>query len=271
MQSSTTIKEQIEKEMNKIGYGSHVISSVIRQINDEDKTSIEHLFAEACWYGYTDVIKAISNIENFDVNRYGSAVVTPLYWAAYQGHLDIVKHLIAKGADVNLEVNHQDIKTPIEIAAANKHPEVVYCLYKAGAEYANPNIKIVLDQYEADTIRKIEGMSDFKAFFEKFREMSNKNIHMFQIAATGELKEIKNILKQIFENACEPVIGVDNIITLLNTSKDKKKYLPLLQAAEKWKERLTYVEKTVGNDPSPVDEEEVEEKKVSFKCRCTIM
>ena len=48
---------------------------------------------------------------------------TPLHIAAYHGHLDVVKSLVAEGVDVNRRVDEG--QTALHMAAKNGHTEVV--------------------------------------------------------------------------------------------------------------------------------------------------
>ena len=57
---------------------------------------------------------------------------TPLHLAVRQNNPDIVKLLIAKGADVN--ATNQDVWTPLHTAAQYGHPEMVKLLIEAGAD-----------------------------------------------------------------------------------------------------------------------------------------
>ena len=61
----------------------------------------------------------------------GRAKTTPLQEAAWAGHVEIVRLLIAAGANVS----HVDIDgfSPASQAAANRHWEVVFLLAEAGA------------------------------------------------------------------------------------------------------------------------------------------
>lgn len=66
-----------------------------------------------------------------DVIDNGRAKTTPLQEAAWAGHVDIVRLLIAAGANVS----HVDIDgfSPASQAAGNRHWEVVFLLAEAGA------------------------------------------------------------------------------------------------------------------------------------------
>ena len=62
----------------------------------------------------------------------GSGGRTPLHFAAYYGHEEIVELLISKGADVNTKTNLGG--TPLNEAAVNGHKEIADLLRKHGGK-----------------------------------------------------------------------------------------------------------------------------------------
>ena len=67
-----------------------------------------------------------------DVNTKGGWLeVTPLYYAAGEGHKEIAELLIAKGADVNAKA--EDGVAPLHVAAGEGHKEIAELLVGTGA------------------------------------------------------------------------------------------------------------------------------------------
>ena len=57
---------------------------------------------------------------------------TPLYWASFNGYLEIAKVLIKKGANVN--ATNKDSETPLHWATVKGHIEIVKVLIQKGAD-----------------------------------------------------------------------------------------------------------------------------------------
>ena len=89
--------------------------------------------------GHVEVVKLLlekgANIEA--INNQG---FTSLWIAAYKGHTEIVKVLIAAGA--NIEAIDDEGYTPLEVAARNGHVEVVKLLLEKGAKVDFDNIEL---------------------------------------------------------------------------------------------------------------------------------
>jgi ankyrin repeat protein len=79
----------------------------------------------------TDIIEVLINL-NIDVNIKDIDGNTPLYAAAFLGHLEIVKFLVDRGADINIKSN--DDTSPLYAAAMNGHLEIVKFLVDRGAD-----------------------------------------------------------------------------------------------------------------------------------------
>ena len=67
-----------------------------------------------------------------DVNAKDESESTPLHSAAYWGHKEIAELLIAKGANVNTK--NDSGETPIDWAISRKHPKTADLLRKHGGK-----------------------------------------------------------------------------------------------------------------------------------------
>lgn len=103
-----------------------------------------------------------------DVNQKGTfAGLTPLHRAAYYGLTDLVKLLLAHGADVH--ATEEVGWTPLHYAAAMSHPEIVELLLTEGADIDakdnggdTPLDAVLLghDKKTADLLRKHGGKTN---------------------------------------------------------------------------------------------------------------
>lgn len=79
-------------------------------------------------------VERVKNLlsKRVDVNTFDDANLTPLAYAAAEGHLDIVKLLVDAGADLN--AIRKNGTTPLMNAANRGHAEVVSFLLDKGAD-----------------------------------------------------------------------------------------------------------------------------------------
>lgn len=88
----------------------------------------------AAYYGHAECVKLLLAAPGIDVNRTGEYGATPLYRAAYFGHDECVKLLLAApGIDVNKADKYG--YTPLSTAEINGHTECARLLEAAGAKY----------------------------------------------------------------------------------------------------------------------------------------
>ena len=71
-------------------------------------------------------------VTGMNVNTKTNSGMTPLYYAARQGHTEIVKLLIDHNADVNAKSNYGG--TPLNMAILAGHTGIVKLLKAAGAK-----------------------------------------------------------------------------------------------------------------------------------------
>ncbi|EHK18015.1 putative ankyrin repeat protein [Trichoderma virens Gv29-8] len=85
-----------------------------------------HIAAKA---GLVSYVKEL--LGNFDINVPDIYDRTPLWWAASEGHAEVLSTLIEGGADLDRPDSYTGVK-PLHVAASNEHPAAIAALLKAG-------------------------------------------------------------------------------------------------------------------------------------------
>jgi len=134
------------------------------------------------------VRRAIQDIERLTNNRYVSELIskgadvnakdedgmTPLHWAASQGHKDIAELLIAKGADVNAKTSHSARTQNVKRYDPYARYEIGDVIYKEYNETLNVGSKNV-EHFRGAVILKVVGKAFYRAF----------NCDMLEVDYTG--------------------------------------------------------------------------------------
>ena len=106
--------------------------------NEKRHKSNANLFDAAANGRYREIVNLIESgvdahlYEGLKVKPYESEHNTPLHLASLNGHLDIVKYLIKKGANVN--TRNRKNQMPLHLAVHNAHKEIIKYLVKHGAD-----------------------------------------------------------------------------------------------------------------------------------------
>ena len=80
--------------------------------------------------GMLEIVAHMATVHSYDIDEKDDAGWTPLHWAAFGGHLTIVRFLVDEGATVNAESVNGD--APLDVAAGRGHSEVVRFLADNG-------------------------------------------------------------------------------------------------------------------------------------------
>ena len=121
MISASTNNELIE-------LGSLLKKPLNPNVRDEHGTTLLH-----CASQKEDMLKSLQLLIEAGADKDQANVIgeTPLFIAAHQGHLDVVRHLVEVGAHKDQTTN--DGETPLWIAAQEGHLDVVRHLVEVGA------------------------------------------------------------------------------------------------------------------------------------------
>ena len=93
---------------------------------------MDKLLLKACQNGQKGVVMAFLKKDNINVNAVDENGLSPLHYACQKGYRDIVKLLIASGADVTL-ISNVSI-TPLHTAVLSGNKEIIQLLTEAGAD-----------------------------------------------------------------------------------------------------------------------------------------
>ena len=103
-----------------------------KSVKDSKETKVIDDFIDAARIGdFKLVSRFIANGINVNVKDPYSR--TPIYFAASNGHEDVVKLLLDYGADIKLKDTIKEW-TPLHVAAASQTPQVVELLILSGAD-----------------------------------------------------------------------------------------------------------------------------------------
>ncbi len=94
------------------------------------KQVADDAFFQAAFDGNLELVK--EGVQKFDVNSQDDSHTTALMYAAFNGHIEIVKLLLKSGADVNL-VNDQN-RSALMFASTSPSVEIVKLLIDAGSD-----------------------------------------------------------------------------------------------------------------------------------------
>lgn len=97
--------------------------------NSRDYFTRDTPLIEAAYNGHVEIVKLLID-RGADVNLKGEAWYGPLHAAALGGHVEVVKLLLQHGADVNIFSHNK----PLHYAAMNGHIEVARILLAHGAD-----------------------------------------------------------------------------------------------------------------------------------------
>jgi len=161
--------------------------------NDSEYGPITALHV-ACKMGHTDVVKAlIAGGADLDLaDKYGN---TPLIIACHEGHTDVVKALIAGGADLDLAKNPEI--TPLQYACKNGHTDVVKALIAGGADLD------LADKY-GNTPLLMACINGHIASAQVLWD-AGANVDCLRVREPGILYGYKNIIKSEFKNVSEEI------------------------------------------------------------------
>lgn len=176
--------QSVERELIKLLDGDerswqHIHSVTKEKAGQVDSYGISLLYIAAC-QGHLDVVKALI-AAGANLNQQADKGISSLFIAAQQGHLDVVNALIAAGADVFL--NREDGCSPLVMAVQMGHIEVVKLLIAAGADVSLA-LTDILSSIDSDKLNDI---------FQVFKE--NIDVNFMELLDVSSVKQQKALKK----------------------------------------------------------------------------
>ena len=103
----------------------------------ELNTNGENILHVACRYGHGDIVRYALSQSTMNLLCKSKNGITPLHFASYKGHVEIVQQLVKYG--VNIHEKDNGGSTPLHVACANNHEPVARYLILQGASISEPN------------------------------------------------------------------------------------------------------------------------------------
>ncbi|MCC6003801.1 MAG: ankyrin repeat domain-containing protein [Thermofilum sp.] len=162
--------------------------------------------------------------------KYGDSDLTPLHWAAFLGHVDVVRLLLEHGAEVNARNKYGE--TPLHRAAAYGRADAARLLLEHGAdvnardEYGWTPLHVAALQGRADVARLLlEHGADVNVrttgaivFVEDFTKSTYSGVTPLHLAAYGGHAEIARLL---LERGADPSIRDKDGRTPLDVARER--------------------------------------------------
>ena len=163
------------------------------------------------------VDKVKEYIDNgLDLNSKGAYGKTPLYWASFGGHKDIVELLLSNGADPDIK-DEYDI-TPLYLASRNGRKDIVELLLKHGAdlnikdEYGITPLHLASDKVYKDIVELL-----LKYGADPNVENNGGNTPLYVASFDGH----KDIVELLLKHGADPNIKNNGSQTALHVASDK--------------------------------------------------
>ena len=171
-------------------------------------------FYRAC-NGYTSCVREMLKDSRVKVNEPNQHGYTPLYWAAWYGHLDVIKWLIASGREMDLGTPGNFGTDVIGAAMENDRTEVVTLLekFKSDAVKTRSEVRLEIGWYNeaaemfAMVVFVSDGLLKTKATGVKARA---KRTRFFNIASQLPLELQMVLCYRVVQSAKEIIPGKES-------------------------------------------------------------
>ena len=149
---------------------------------------------EASRLGYLTVVRCILERGTETVDESNDSGWTPLYWASLNGHVEVVKALLAAKAEVNKSSNGGT--TPLHGASSKGHVEVVKALLAAEAEVNKSDIGGRTPLYMASYKGHVDVVKALLAAEAEVNKSNNNGWTSLRAAIANSHPEVAAVLRE---------------------------------------------------------------------------
>jgi ankyrin repeat protein len=146
----------------------------------------------------TETIKFLLEQPGNEVNKPTHDNRIYLHWAAGKGNTEIVKYLIAKGSDINLEDSHGSFPITAAASSGQSNPEIYDAFFKAGIDpkkkYQNGANLLLL---AISTDKELKAADYFATKGMSLKDVDNDgNTAFTYVARSGNIPLLKKLLEK---------------------------------------------------------------------------
>jgi uncharacterized protein len=149
---------------------------------------------EACAVGKQDQVRELLYEDTSLLNSFSSEGNTPLIYASYFGHLDIVKYLVPKGAKVNLKTRNEENQTALHAAISGKNLNVVKFLLENGADVNAEKVDRLTPMHLAAESNQIHVVKILLIHRANINARMEGDITPLTLAKVNDAQEVVNLL-----------------------------------------------------------------------------
>jgi uncharacterized protein len=151
---------------------------------------------EACAIGKKDQVRELLYEVPSLLNSFSPEGNTPLLYACYFGHLDVVSYLVSKGAKVNAKTKNEESQTALHAAISGKNLNVVKFLLENGADVNSEKADCITPMHLAAESNQIHIVKILMIHRANINARMEGDLTPLTLAKTNEAEDVVRLLMQ---------------------------------------------------------------------------